>query len=61
MSLAKCDMCDVIIDTDENPEAYYQRIPNALEYQERQLDSARCEDCQCKIYNQLKNNRKGIT
>lgn len=55
MSLAKCDKCGVIIDTDVNPECYYQRIPNLDDYQELELDNPRCESCNENVYNQIKN------
>ena len=50
MSLVKCDMCEIILDTDSEPEVYYQRIPNNLEYTEIKLDFPRCENCNCKVY-----------
>lgn len=51
-------MCEGFIDTDEQPESYYQRIPNVCEYTEVKLDSPRCEPCNEIIYYQIQAKQK---
>jgi len=58
MSIARCDMCEEFIDTDEQPEAYYQRIPNFYEYSEVKLDEPRCEPCNMIVYKQIQAKQK---
>jgi len=48
MSIAHCQRCGRLVDTDEDTGAYYQEH---AELPDEALDDCRCEECRNEVYN----------